>query len=303
MRRTQNAATLKRTWLRAHAPERLLGAVLALVSWPKVSHSAEATPAGPRPVEGIMDNSFLVEEAYNQEAGVVQHIFNAFYGWDRQAGPDDKSWTLAFTQEWPLGSQRHQFSYTVPYNFADSGGQSQNGFGDMLMNYRYQAYFDEQHLRAFAPRLSLVLPTGDGDRGFGEDTVGLQSNLPFSSAWGDRWSTHFNAGLTWLPDAASTSGSDSWNYHLGASVIYAASRDVNYLVEWVGIWEQVSASGGGLKHEFPSVISPGVRRAFNFANETQLVLGVAAPIGLTGSAPDYGVFLYLSFEHFFLKRK
>jgi len=28
-----------------------------------------------RPIDGIADNSFLIEEAYNQEAGVVQHIF------------------------------------------------------------------------------------------------------------------------------------------------------------------------------------------------------------------------------------
>ena len=32
-----------------------------------------------RPIEGISDNSFLIEEAYNQEAGVVQHIFGALY--------------------------------------------------------------------------------------------------------------------------------------------------------------------------------------------------------------------------------
>ena len=30
-----------------------------------------------RPIDGIADNSFLIEEAYNQEAGVVQHIFTA----------------------------------------------------------------------------------------------------------------------------------------------------------------------------------------------------------------------------------
>ena len=28
-------------------------------------------------IEVISDNSFLIEEAYNQEPGVIQHIFNA----------------------------------------------------------------------------------------------------------------------------------------------------------------------------------------------------------------------------------
>lgn len=35
------------------------------------------------------------------------------------------------------------------------------------------------------------------------------------------------------------------------------------------------------------------------APSTQAVGGLAAPIGLNGNAPDYGVFLYLSFEHGF----
>ena len=32
-----------------------------------------------------------------------------------------------------------------------------------------------------------------------------------------------------------------------------------------------------------------------------LALVLAAPIGLTRDAPDYGVILYVSFEHFFIR--
>src|SRR5437773_10521171 len=49
----------------------------------------------------IQDNSFLVEEAYNQEPRVVQHIF----GMTRDA---DHRWTGTFTQEWPAGGVEHQ---------------------------------------------------------------------------------------------------------------------------------------------------------------------------------------------------
>ena len=52
-----------------------------------------------------------------------------------------------------------------------------------------------------------------------------------------------------------------------------------------------------------SIISPDVRTAFDFKDDTQLILGVAAPIGLTGWSPDYGVFLYVSFEQVFLKQE
>ena len=49
-----------------------------------------------------------MEEAYNQNFGVVQHIssFTRFC--------DSKDWNYTFTQEWPVpGDERHQLSYTL----------------------------------------------------------------------------------------------------------------------------------------------------------------------------------------------
>jgi hypothetical protein len=249
-----------------------------------------------RPIDGIMDNSFFIEEAYNQESGVVQHIFTAFGSVNRLRGPDDRAWDLSFTQEWPVFSQTHQFSYTVPYSFIESGVGQSNGVGDVLLNYRFQALFNPETLTAFAPRVSLVLPTGDEEHGFGNDTLGYQVNLPFSTTRGDRWFFHLNVGATWLPDSAS--GRDLLDSNVGGSAIFAASSNVHFLVEWIGNWND-EAEG----REFESIISPGVRTAFNFKNDTQFVLGVAVPIGLIGAAPDYGVFLYVSFEHAFLKQE
>jgi hypothetical protein len=265
-------------------------------AWALPLAAALSATAGAEPhqrnVDGIMDNSFFVEEAYNQEPGVVQHIFNAIYTHQSFDGSDENRVDLLFTQEWPLFSQRHQLSYTVPYSFIESG---QDGLGDMLLNYRFQAFLDETTLTAFAPRASLVLPTGDEGRGLGEDSVGFQGNLPFSTALGDSWFVHANAGLTFLPDTSS--GADLLHYHSGASAIYAATPDLHFLVEWIGVWADSAGDG----HEFESLISPGVRHAFNFQNGSQLVLGLAVPIGLTSSAPDVGAFLYCSFEHAFLK--
>jgi hypothetical protein len=206
-----------------------------------------------------------------------------------------------FTQEWPVFSQKHQFSYTIPYALVDTGGQSDNGIGDIFLNYRYQAYFNEESLMALAPRFSLVLPTGDVTERFGDDSLGYQWNLPFSTALGDRWYVHANAGLTFLPDAGEAPEHDLLHYNLGASAIYALSRDFHLMLEWVGLWREQHDDVGAGRHEFASVISPGARRAFNFANGSQLVVGLGVPIGLTGSAQDVGVFMYLSFEHAFLK--
>src|SRR5262245_46144245 len=44
--------------------------------------------------EHMKDNSILVEEAFNQEAGVVQHIFNWLNAWDRQAGERKRSFAF-----------------------------------------------------------------------------------------------------------------------------------------------------------------------------------------------------------------
>ena len=63
---------------------------------------APAPSDSSRPWE-IEDNSFLVEEAFNQEAGVVQTIFGGLLF--QQSG-----WALTFTQEWPAPSIRHQLS-------------------------------------------------------------------------------------------------------------------------------------------------------------------------------------------------
>lgn len=262
-----------------------------------------SAPATNAPIRGVMDNSFLVEEAYNQEPGVVQHIFTAAYSVDHVSGPDTRAWDMSFTQEWPVFSQTHQFSYTIPFSDVAAGGAHDSGFGDVLLNYRWQAFFKEETLTAFAPRFSLVLPTGNAKKGFGDDTVGYQFNLPFSTALNDRWAIHANAGLTFLPDAGTGPTADLLNYNLGASAIYAATDRLHFMLEWIGTWDESISSTGSTKQELSTVISPGVRYAFNLKNEAQLVLGFAAPIGLNRAAPDIGVFLYVSFEHAFLRKK
>ena len=72
---------------------------------------------------------------------------------------------------------------------------------DMRLNYRLQAFMEGKYTPAFAPRLSLVLPTGDSDKGFGTGVVGYEFNLPFSKIVSDRWTLNFNAGMSVFPNA------------------------------------------------------------------------------------------------------
>src|SRR5947207_12032333 len=96
--------------------------VFAILAGVALANAESGPEESRRPVEGIMDNSFLIEEAYNQEAGVVQHIFNGLYSFNRFTGVGEKRADLSFTQEWPVYGQTHQFSYTIPYGAVREAG-------------------------------------------------------------------------------------------------------------------------------------------------------------------------------------
>src|SRR6266496_4419710 len=139
----------------------------------------------PLPDPAIEDNSFLIEEAYNQDPGVVQHISTVTL-----TGPERRDAVVGFTQEWPLRGLRHQLSYSLLYQIQQ--GDAPDGFGDLLLNYRQQLH--DSDVWAFAPRLSLILPTGSERKGLGAGTVGGQVNLPVSVRIGPALAAHLNAG-------------------------------------------------------------------------------------------------------------
>lgn len=248
--------------------------------------TAQAEEKDMRPAAGVQDNSFLIEEAYNQEAGVIQHISN----WRRL----NNDWFYTFTQEWPVVTQLHQFSYTLPYSWLRSGSDHQSGFGDLQLNYRYQLSFESADRPAIAPRASLILPTGDESKGLGSGSTGFQFNLPVSKIVTDNITLHGNAGFTSLFDVE---GHSPTSYNLGGSLIYAVSRDFNFMLEGLEEWTESVDGLGQIQRDAAFTISPGARYALNLEGGTQIVFGAAAPIRFEGGNTDYGVFLYFSVEH------
>jgi hypothetical protein len=256
------------------------------------------------PIDVIEDNSFLIEEAYNQEPGVVQHIFAAFYSNDRR----QRGWTFVFTQEWPIFSQEHQFSYTIPsYHLIDDGAR-QYGIGDVQLNYRYQALDEGAISPAFAPEFSLILPTGSRRKGTGDGVVGYQWTLPFSKKVTSRLALNANFGVAYLPKVRtpldSLGGALSpkrslVSYIAGGSAIFAILPRFHVLLEWLGEFEESINDNGKAEREFKPILSPGFRTAIVNEEKLQIVTGVAAPIGLNRKANNYGVFLYFSIEHHF----
>ena len=271
--------------------------VLALLCIAYPAYTAEQ-----RPIDVIEDNSFFVEEAYNQDPGVVQHIFTAVFNNDsRQRG-----WNFNFTQEWPLYGKDHQISYTIPSSHFRDGSDRIFGLGDILINYRYQLLDEDEDKPALAPRFSLILPTGSRDRGTGNGVVGYQWELPVSKKLGSSFAVHGNLGLTYLPGVrARLDGSTGplspkrslVSYSLGASAIYALLPRFHLMLEWVGQFEESIDDAGKSRRDFVPMISPGFRTAVVNEENVQVVVGAAAPIGLNRKADNYGALLYFSIEH------
>ena len=151
-----------------------------------------ASAAGAQTKWEILDNSFLIEESFNQEARVFQNIFTWTRGGHGQ-------WDASFTQEWPAPNMSHQLSYTVSPD-------------DVFFNYRYQLFTEAGRRPAVSPRFSVIAPSG-----------GIQVNLPASKQFGDFY-VHANAGWTWIPG-------DDTTPHVGGSGIWRVTPMFNVMLE------------------------------------------------------------------------
>ena len=270
--------------------------VVLLLAGAALAQQDSASSASAQP--GIQDNSFLIEEAYNQNFGVVQHISSFTRFWN------SKDWAYIFTQEWPVPCDaRHQLSYTVPFFHAGAFQDSGAGIGDVFLHYRYQLVGNGNAKLAFAPRLSLILPTGSVADGRGAGGLGIQTSLPVSLVLSKNLVSHWNAGVTVVPHAqdASRDRASATGYNLGQSFIWLTNPRFNVMLETVFANSQFVVAPAKTEWSRSLFLSPGIRWAYNFKNGLQIVPGIGVPIGVGPSSGEKGVFLYLSFEHPFRK--
>jgi hypothetical protein len=270
--------------------------ILLLLAGPAHAQTADPhdTTDSPRPFE-IEDNSFFVEEAFNQEPGVVQTIFGS-------ALLLDAGWAATITQEWPAPGIHHQLSVTVPFGRVNG----ETGPGDVALNYRYQLLEEEKGHPAVAPRATVLMPTGSTARGLGAGAWGLQVNLPASKQVRNFY-FHGNAGITWYPSATFTGtppqGADATaeparaltSPLLAGSTIYRLRPMFNLMFESVVTWQQALVAPGVTDRAAFRLLSPGVRGGWNHG-DTQYVVGAAAPVTWGPDHADAGLFIYASYE-------
>jgi DtxR family transcriptional regulator, Mn-dependent transcriptional regulator len=243
---------------------------------------AQAPAAKPEPF-AITDNSTLVEEAFNQEAGVVQNVVNVH-------ATRDGSWETTFTQEWPVFVHRHQLSYTLGIGRADGT----SGFGDSAVHYRFQVTDEGDRVPAFSPRVSLLLPTGSNAKGLGAGSAGWEVNLPFSKQVRDVY-FHWNGGFTHSP-AEKVEGR-AWNLFTprwAGAAMWRAWPMFHLLLESQVEWrETVEAATAGRQRAV--TVSPGFRGGWN-SGDKQTVIAFTVPIERTSGETTAGIVAYLSYE-------
>jgi len=258
---------------------RWAGAFLLLAVPPAQALQTPAAGAAP-----LADNSFLVEEAYNQERGVVQHI--AFFHLRHRS----VNWALGITQEWPAWSERHQVSYTVPLLSRSTG----TALGDVAVHYRYQALAGDV---ALAPRVSLLLPTGSSEAGTTVGGMGVQVAMPASFRLSPLFTAHLNAGAGVIPEAGTPASGTGrlLNGFVGGSIIFFLRPRLNLLAEFLAVgesWDTSAWEGGTLG-------ALGVRWGHDLPGGVQLVPGLGWAVGGGLERSAAGPLAYLSLEHQF----
>jgi hypothetical protein len=252
-----------------------------------------SSPSQKQDEPSIQDNSFMVEEAYNQENGVIQHISM----FQRLATSED--WVYTYTDEWPVRSLNHQLSVTLAETHAGAYRGSGAGWGDTAINYRYQLIGSGETRVAMAPRFSVLIPSGDQHVGRGLGGHAIQTNIPLSVVVSKQFVTHWNAGATWAPHARNDAGAKAGavNVNLGHSIVWLARPRFNALLETAWTSSEAVVGRGKTQRYQTLYMNPGVRWAYNFKSGLQIVPGVAVPIGVGPSSGEKGLIAYLSFEH------
>ncbi len=238
--------------------------IAALIA-PAVAHADD----GP-----IADNSFLVEEAYNQPANVVQHIQSM------RLDLRHKSWGYTLEDEWPVPNEEHQLSVSIPVDHEDG----ETALGDVRINYRRELFHGTAVV--VTPRVSLWLRPGQEAPAA---SAGVQLTASVSIQPLDSIVLHSNLGIT-APLANGTPG-DTY-VTVAQSVIWLAAPRFNLLFEATS---DLPTSSMDTTRRL--TISPGVRTALDFSSGLQIVPGVAAPYTIEPDQRTWALLFYLSFEH------
>lgn len=256
-----------------------------------LSLTAAAAPVA-APSSVIEDNSFLLDEAYNQDPGVVQ-ITQVF-----QILPSTGEWSHSPAIEFPIVTENHQITLQFPFSRPMGASLSLN---DFALQYQYWLI----HAKYFhlTPRIGAVFPTGNSTIGTGSGTVGAQAGLSTTVNFGDAFAFHTSGNAFLYPGSRATDGvaTTTWDASIAASLIWRPLSWLNLLTEGVLTSDQTPLPGGSIGRDLLATVSPGARFSIRLGEHRtwEIVPGVAVPFTWRTSSPgsaSISVLGYLSIE-------
>ena len=153
------------------------------------------------------------------------------------------------------------------------------GWGDTFINYRYQLLGTGETRVAVAPRVSLLLPTGSQVEGRGIGGPGIQTNFPLSLVVNRYIVTHWNAGVTWVPQAQNERQQKAKRLARTSANLSCGSSSPDSM-PWLKPCGPLTPKWLVLakpnqRHDL--YVSPGIRWAYNFKSGLQIVPGDWVP--------------------------
>lgn len=239
----------------------------------------------------IADNSFLVEEAYNQESGVYQFVQQY------QTTAANRIYDYSFTGELPITHLKHQFSFEVPYSRSGIGGKT--GLGDVILSYRWQPYNHNGKMEAH--RFGLILPTGGVEEEHGNGVTGVDYVFASTSPLGENFQFHWNLGGSYIPEAKLAGKQERENLmalSFASGLVYHWHERLDLLVEFLTI---ASDSFNYLRKSedftYDFILNQGVRSAtlLDWKN-AEIVGGLSFPVRYAEDHLSSAVLVYLSVE-------
>lgn len=259
----------------------------------KEKDAAEALRESRMKYRRLQSNGLLVETAYHQDGDDMQHTFMM-----RRDG--EHYWASEFRSEIPLGSSRHQLTFSLPIQSLSKEG-SPRGAGDAEVEYSYTAIGSNSSRVTVSPSAGVSLPIGNWRRELGAGAPGVKASVPVSYVFTKNLAATTNAGISYFHRARNGAGerANLVNYELGQGIAWYAKPNLNFLLE--AKWERSQkVTGQKLKEREDEVfVSPGIRWAHRFRNGAAFIPGFAVPIGAGPSKGNNGVLFYLAFEHRF----
>jgi len=255
----------------------------------------------------IEDNSMFIEEAFNQEAGIIQHISNFIV--------TGGEFVYAYTQEIPLADVKHQFSFGLSYasfgkpsdpSLLGNSNYLTRGLGDLFLNYR-PLLAGKNDWALVIPRFTLIVPTGNARYGLGSGGLGGQFNMAVTKRLNSKITTHYNAGYTYMTSTDHYTFNDDGtpvlayeknigSTNIGLSAIWIVRPKFNLMVEYTSLFGKEIQDDGSFTKANSTLVNPGFRFAVDIG-KVQIVPGAGLPFNFSnGKFENTGGFFYLSIE-------